>query len=205
MSDVETCMRVRRAGPHFFRIARALACSLLVHGIAFAALWEGPRVEPRLVSVPVELSVAWNEPVPEPIERSFPAADVPEWIPPLLEAEPVQTPFVAPPDVALAAPEWVAAAEPSEMSDQAAPYWVEVRRELARALRWPPGCRAGTNVEVRFHAVASGLLPLSPMAGGDVIQTAVRTAVENVAHHAPRPPDELLGSAIRLTVRFEPK
>jgi hypothetical protein len=187
------------------RIVRAVSFSLALHGLGWAALREGPASRSHATSEPVALNVAWTEAEP-PRRVPEPAIlDEPGWIPPLLDALPeAEPPPVMPPVV-----EQVFAGPPMQPDEEPlppSPYWDGVRRDLARALQWPAGWRTRTNVEVRVLAVRDGLLPLAPVPGADdPFGNAVRRAVEHVARGAARPPEDLVGRDMRLTVRFEPQ
>ncbi|HMP76246.1 MAG TPA: hypothetical protein PKE12_08125 [Kiritimatiellia bacterium] len=198
-------MKYRRRLSMPLRIARAVSCSLALHGLGWAALREGPLVQVHTVSAPEVLLVAWTEPEP-PLRVTEPVVlDEPGWIPLQLDALPeAEPPPVVPPVVEHIFTE--PPGEPDEEPPPASPYWDGVRHELARALRWPAGWRTRTNIEVRILAVQDRLLPLAPVpVSDDAIQAAVRRAVERVVRSAERPPEDVVGREMRLTVRFEPE
>lgn len=174
--------------------------------MAWVALRAGPPLQERTVSPEVSLMVVFSEPERWiEIERVDAAEE--EW-------KPVAMPFLVPeqatemeaPAVAQPVFDEAHASDERQPEETASPYWEEIRRELARALRWPAGWNARTNVAVRLLALEEGLLPLAPSPdANDAIQVAVRKAVERAARRASRPPDYVVGREMRLTVRFEPE
>ena len=186
------------------RIVRAVSCSLALHGLAWAALRDGPPRESQTAPAPVTLGAVWTEPEPARVVDPVRLVE-PGWIPVPLEMLPeAEPPPVAPPQVALYAD--VPPEADIEAEEVVSPYWEGVRRELSRSLRWPSGWQTRTNIHVRIHAVPEGLLPLEPPPGmGDAVHSAVRRAVERAIQRTAAPPDDEVGRGMRLTVRFEPE
>jgi hypothetical protein len=184
------------------RVTRALACSLAMHGLAWALLREWPTESVHATAMPVELHAHWAEPEPTQYIAEPLNTHAPEWIPLLLDAPcEADPPHVEPPVIE------IPTLDPpvdSEEKPLPAPYWEDVRADLARALKWPAGVRAPTNIEVRILATRDGLIPMAPPTGeSDPVRVAVRRAVEHVARTAVQPPEDLIGQGMRLTIRFE--
>lgn len=193
----------------WLRVGRALACSLALHGALVAAILHGPSAAPSVMSPPVRIE--WTEApalrldarVAEPVASwTAPMAD---WRPPdvLIGETPLPSPEqVAPPTPP---PEEPLEVESSPDAPEAEAYWMQIRRDIARGLRWPAGWREPTNIDVRVHALEETVLPLEPAEETDAMRRVVRRALERAARRAEAPPAQLVGREMRFTVRFEPK
>lgn len=201
----------RRSDIPFLRIGRALLVSLAAHGLALAALRSGPSIDKQSdvlrVDLQVDLQVAWAQEEEAIHVSELLTPPEPEWMPlPLVAMPHDDPPDIAPPVVQAIMLEAAEVVEEQPEAVVPSPYWDGVRRELIRALRWPTGWRTETNVSVRLYALGSGLLPLEPTPDSeDPSLAAVRAAVERAVRRAPKPPDEVVGREMRLTVRFEPQ
>ncbi len=205
MCSVEEGVNRCRRPSTFIRVTRAVSCSLALHAMAWAALREGPPTKPYAISPTVSLMVSFPEAEwLHEIERV--ALVDAEWTPDaMMLIPPEPTPEIEPPIAAQELFEEPLAPAEEPVEEPASPYWQNVRREMARALKWPTGWQTPTNVGVRVLALADRVLPLEPKPdAGDAIQSAVRKAVERAASRVEPPPDDVVGRDMRLMVRFEP-
>lgn len=203
---VEEGMNLWRRPSTFLRVTRALSCSLALHAVAWTALREGPAIAPQTVTPSVALLVMFSD-SDRPIEVEKASRAEVEWTPDLLPLLPPERVLkMDAPVIVQAFFEDPLAADEGPLDDSESPYWQNVRRELAKALRWPSGWQTRTNVEVRVLALADGILPLAPTPGSvDPIQSAVRKALERAMTRVEPPPDSVVGRDMRLRVRFEPE
>lgn len=191
------------------RAGSSLLCSLVFHAALVASILQGPSASPPVASLPVRIE--WTEAPALHLEARV-AEPVTSWSVPWVDWGPPDEPMgeVPLPSLDQIVPSAPAPEEPSDA--ESAPdepvdvaYWMQIRRDIARGLRWPVGMRHPTNIEVRVHALEASVLPLEPAGETDAMRGVVRRALEGAVRRAGPPPPQLVGREMRFTVRFQPK